>query len=461
MKKVFIADASLVKEQGSYTFKESIEMARQLENLHVDVIEIPKIENVAKDTLLIKTISSFVKNSVLSVDAGCSETSIDQTALALCNALHPRLRIVLPISDVSMEYGYRKKGPAMIEMIAKLVSYAATKCAEVEFCAVDAVRADQNTLIGAIKAAVDAGATVITLCDSEGIILPNEFVEFVETVVANAEIDSSVMVGVSYSDKNGLATACSIMALKARANIVKTSVNGDVALLSTMIDVLRNCSLNCDFSSSLNFTSSKRILSQIKWITDSRRNFTDAVSTDDNQTVLLDQKDDISDFSAVLHSMGYDLSEEDMNRVFAEFQRVAEKKSVSTKELDAIVASIALQVPETYSLEKYIIQSGNVLSSSAHITMKKDGTELQGIAVGDGPIDAAFKTIEQIIGRHYELDDFQIQSVTQGHEAMGNAIVKLRNNGKIYSGNGISTDIIGASIKAYVNALNKIVYEEE
>jgi 2-isopropylmalate synthase len=108
----------------------------------------------------------------------------------------------------------------------------------------------------------------------------------------------------------------------------------------------------------------------------------------------------------------------------------------------------------------YLTTSGNTTSSSAHIQLEKNGKRLEGITIGDGPIDAAFMAIEQIIGHHYELDDFQIQSVTQGHEAMGNALVRLRSGGKLYSGSGISTDIIGASIRAYLNALNKIVYEE-
>ena len=94
------------------------------------------------------------------------------------------------------------------------------------------------------------------------------------------------------------------------------------------------------------------------------------------------------------------------------------------------------------------------------ITLEKNGQEEQGIAIGDGPVDASFRAIEQIIGTHYELDDFQIQSVTEGKEAMGSALVKLRVNGKLYSGNGISTDIIGASIRAFLSAVNKIVYEE-
>ena len=117
-------------------------------------------------------------------------------------------------------------------------------------------------------------------------------------------------------------------------------------------------------------------------------------------------------------------------------------------------------MPTTYFIESYVINSGNVISATANITLRKNDEKISGLSNGDGPIDAAFLAIEQIIGRHYELDDFQIQSVTEGREAMGSALVKLRSDGKLYSGKGISTDIIGASIRAYLNAVNKIVYEE-
>ena len=139
---------------------------------------------------------------------------------------------------------------------------------------------------------------------------------------------------------------------------------------------------------------------------------------------------------------------------------VSRNKSVGAKELDAIIASAAMQVPTTYFIESYVINSGNVISATANITLRKNDEKISGLSNGDGPIDAAFLAIEQIIGRHYELDDFQIQSVTEGREAMGSALVKLRSDGKLYSGKGISTDIIGASIRAYLNAVNKIVYEE-
>ena len=118
-------------------------------------------------------------------------------------------------------------------------------------------------------------------------------------------------------------------------------------------------------------------------------------------------------------------------------------------------------MPATYVLESYVINSGNKIKATANVCVRKGDEELQAVCVGDGPIDASFLAIEQIAGQHYELDDFQVNSVTQGQEAMGETVVKLIAEGKVYSGRGISTDIIGSSIRAYVNALNKIVYEEQ
>ena len=205
-----------------------------------------------------------------------------------------------------------------------------------------------------------------------------------------------------------------------------------------------------------------RIIKQINRIAENANNDNAAVTlTDADETSIhLDVKDTQEDIAVAVKKLGYDLSEEDEAKVYEEFVRVAEKKNVGAKELDAIVASVALQVPATYKLISYVINNGNIINSTAQFTLEKDGEQLQGICIGDGPVDASFLAIDQIVGHHYELDDFQIQSVTQGKEAMGSALVKLRNGSKLYSGNGISTDIMGASIRAYLNAVNKIVYEE-
>jgi 2-isopropylmalate synthase len=136
------------------------------------------------------------------------------------------------------------------------------------------------------------------------------------------------------------------------------------------------------------------------------------------------------------------------------------RATVGVKEFEAIIASNAMQAPSTYHFETYTTTSSNLSSSMSQVTLKLNGEIICGVSAGDGPIDSAFRAIEQCVGHHYELDDYQVQSVTEGKEALGSALVKLRNNGKLYSGNGTSTDIVAASIRAYINALNKIVAEE-
>ena len=125
-----------------------------------------------------------------------------------------------------------------------------------------------------------------------------------------------------------------------------------------------------------------------------------------------------------------------------------------------LIASVALQVPQSYTVESYVINSGSNISAMAHLKLSRQGEILEGVALGDGPIDASFLALEKVVNRHYELDDFQIRAVTEGREAMGETVVRLVSDGRLYAGRGISTDIVFSSIMAYVNALNKIAYEE-
>lgn len=458
MKKIRIADSTLCAG-NNYTFKEKIEIARQLENLNVDVIELPEIKNGKTDTLLVRTISSFVKNSVISVAAGSTIESIDDAVASLSNAEKGCIRISLPMSPVGMEYSLHKKAPKMLEWIEKTVAYAAEKYPCVEFSMSDVTRAEEDFVSSALDAAVKAGAKSVCFCDTAALMLPDEFADFIEKISE----DISIPVGVACSDKNGLACADAILAVKKNASIVKTTVCGELVELETFATMLKNCGNNFDISSGIKYTELYRIINQIKRIVDksvsSKSSF--AYLSSDKVAVRLDENDSFEDVQSAVSMLGYDLSDEDSQKVYEEFKRVASKKTVGAKELDAIVASVSLQVPEKYKLVSYVTNNGNIISSSAQITLEKDGEVLNGICIGDGPIDAAFHAVEQITGMQYELDDFQIQSVTEGKEAVGSAIVKLRSGGKLFSGNGISTDIIGAAVRAYINAVNKIEYEEE
>lgn len=469
MEKLSIADITLKQaaKKNDYvlSFREKIEIAKLLDKVNVSVIELPRIVKEKTDVLLIKSIASCVKNSTLAVAVNLEEQDVERVAQSLKTAKKPRIQIVVPTSTVQMEYICKKKPPMVLEMIKELVSKAKNLCNDVEFVADDATRSEVDFLYNAISAAIEAGATTVTLCDTAGTMLADEISTFVDDVYANVAGLENVNVGVQCSDEMSMATACCVSAIKTGVREIKvTSIAGSEA--ASLEPVCQAVKVHADefiLETTVRMTEFHRISKQIEWIANAKKSKTSAFDSTiggRNDDFMLNEHDDISEVTKAVVSLGYELSQEDISKVYEEFKRISRKKPVSSKELDAIVASAALQVPTTYFLESYVINSGNVISATANITVSKDGEQIKGLAVGDGPIDAAFLAIEQIVGHRYELDDFQIQAVTEGQEAMGSALVKLRNNGKLYSGKGISTDIIGASIRAYLNAINKIVYEE-
>jgi len=254
-------------------------------------------------------------------------------------------------------------------------------------------------------------------------------------------------------------------AIRAGADEVKVAAFGDsTASLDKFTKILSTKGDSFGAVCSVRATEIQRTVNQIRWMCETQRSkaspFDNGVQ-ENRGDIVLSVHDDASAVMKAVAKLGYDLSEEDGSKVFEAFNRIAAKKEhVGARELDAIVASAALQVPPTYRIESYVINSGNIITATAHMRIKKGDQLLESVCIGDGPVDASFLAIEQIIGCHYELDDFQIQAVTEGREAMGETVVRLRSNGKIYSGRGISTDVIGSSIHAYINAVNKIVYEE-
>ena len=456
-----IADRTLCRENCTFSFKEKIEICRQLEKLKVDVMELPAIENPKTDILFVRTASSFVGSCILSVCVGMTSESMAQAIQAISAAKHPRLRVEVPVSPVGMEYGAHKKPAKMVEWVSAAVAKAKAACADVEFCAVDATRAEPAFLTAVLAAAVEAGATSVTLCDSTGEKMPDEFAAFVKGVMEIV----SVPVGVSCDNKNEMAAAAAILAVRAGADTVKTAVEGACVPLEAFCGIVKNCGNHYGFSANVQLTEYHRIVRQIARIVAGKgvdRNAAVNVASASEAGFTLDANDDKNAVTAAVVKLGYDLSEEDMEAVYNEFIRVAAKKNVGAKELEAIVSGVAMQVPPTFTLVSYMVNSsgGNALAASAQIVLDKKGEQLHGICMGDGPIDAAFKALEQIMGCHFELDDFQIQAVTEGKEAMGSALVKLRADGKLYAGTGISTDIMGASIRAYLSAVNKIVFEQ-
>lgn len=467
MEQIRISDVTMKQTGKGFTlsFKEKIEIPKLLDKLGVSVIELEPIVQPKIDALRVKSVASTVKDSIVAVPAALSRESVEATWNALKGAKHPRLQVCAPVSTVQMEYLYKKKPDAMLSAICETIAACCEKTQDVEFVAEDATRSDPAFLYQAIGAAIAAGAKTITVCDATGAVLPEELCAFIDALYENVAALRDVTLGLSCRNDLAMADACAIASIRhgvreikaAAYQISQTSLSNVARLLSAKGD---SCGVCCPVRT----VEMNRIVRQIAWMCETRRSKNSPFDNGVQETaeeMALTAHDTMSTVLKAVEKLGYDLSEEDGAQVWEAFKAIAARRDVITsRELESIVASAAMQVPSAYVLRSYSITASNIASSMAHMVLEKHGQKLEGVALGDGPVDAAFLALENILGCHYELDDFQIRSVTEGREAMGETVVKLRSGGRLYSGRGISTDIVGSSIQAYINALNKITYEE-
>lgn len=468
MRKIWISDITISQAGGaqgfSLSFREKLELAKLLDKVGVSVIEAGQIVHRRPDSLLIKSLASAIGHSALAVPVVLGDReSVELTWNALAGAVVPRLQVIAPVSTVQMEYLCHKKPEAVLDMIRETVAACREKCPEVEFVAEDASRSEMDFLLGAVDAAIGAGAAVVTVCDTAGTMLPDEFYRAVTRI--REAIPATVRLGVRCSNSLYMADSCAMSAIRAGADEVKVAACGDTtAALDKLTAILKAKGEQCGALCGVRTTDLQRTVEQIRWMCQTQRRKSSAFDNgvqEARSDIELSVHDDAGAVLQAVAKLGYELSEEDGVKVYESFTRIAEKRErVGARELDAIVASAAMQVPSTYRLENYVINSGSAISATCHMQLRKGEQLLESVCLGDGPVDAAFLAMEQILGRHYELDDFQIQAVTEGREAMGETVVRLRDRGKIYSGRGISTDVIGSSIRAYLSAVNKIVYEE-
>ena len=463
MRNIKICDMTMVQKGKELSFREKIQLCKLLDKLGVSVIALEGIANPRIDSLRIKSIATAVTGSTVAVPVQLTPDSPAQVWAALQEAKYPRLQVCGAVSAVQMEYLFHKKPDAMLRTVSETVAACKQLCGDVEFLADDATRADPDFLAKTVQAAMDAGATTVTLCDTAGSMLPAEFARFVKDLYEAVPQLKNINVGVSCCNTLSMADACAMAAVAEGIGEVKASaVPADTASIANLAKLLSARGDSFGVATSVQMTQLSRVMEQIAQLCQAGKTKGAAAATQEGSDIFLTAHDDINAVVKVAEHLGYDLSEDDRVKVYDAFRRIAAKKEqVSSKELDAIIASAALQVPPTYKLDTFVITSGNTISSTAHIKLTKNDQPMEGVSIGDGPIDAAFVAIETITGCHYELDDFQLQAVTEGREAMGQTVVKLRSGGKVYSGRGISTDIVAAGIHAYLSALNKIVYEED
>ena len=454
MKNIFVSDITLkvVNEQDlSLMFREKLAVAELIDASGVNAIELPALTNSKENEIIYRTISSTIKNAMVKIPVGDSKESLEKAIECVKGAKSVCLQVVMPLSTTQMEYFHHLKAPAMQAKIVELVSLAKGNGYQVEFVAKDAFRAEQGFVESLAKSVFDAGAFAITLCDDAGQSFPEDYKAIIENIKAVCDIE----VYVQPSNALSLASACAVESIKAGANGVKTSAIGNYLSTEIISKVLNAKKYQLNVDCCVDVTNVNTIVSKINGIS----KVEDIV---EEKVVLGKFNADAtaSQIASAIKQLGYELSDADVGKVFDEFKKLATQKgAIDAKELEAVIASNAMQVPSTFHLVNYVVNSSNVIPATANVTLEKDGEKFTGVSTGDGPIDAAFHAIEQIIGHHYELDDFQVHAVTKGREAVGSSIIRLRADGKLYPGNGASTDIVGACIRAYINALNKIVYK--
>ena len=467
-RKILISDCTLrhAGEKLSLSFREKIELCKAIDQFGVDCIELEPIRQKKIDGLLVKSVCAAVKHAAVSVPVSLTEDSVVETWNAVKNAATPRLQVVAPVSSVQMEYLCHKKPQKMLEQIVFILRKCLEFTPHVEFLAIDATRSDPSFLSQVVSAVCQAGAEVITLCDTAGNMLPEEISGFVTSLIQSTDQLHTVRIGFDCSNQMGLAEACAISAVQSGISELKTSaVCEDAVSLPNILRILEIKGQALDVSPHIGTEKIHRATAQIRSLCHLSGEHTLSFGAEqhpDESEAMLNVHDPKDTLTEAVRKLGYDLTDEDMENVYNRFSSLAEKREwITFRELEAIIATEAMQVPPAYHHVQFVINTGSDISAMAHMKMLFHEREIEGISTGDGSIDAAFRSIEQATGRHFELDDFQIQAIAEGREAMGETVVKLRHEGKLYSGRGISTDIVGASIMAYLNAMNKVVFEEE
>lgn len=456
MKKIVVSDVTLkaVSEQNiSLTFREKLNIVELLNASGVDSFELPTIIDCKENEIIYRTVLAKATNAIVKIPVPESRENLQLAINCAKDCDNVVFQVVMPISTALMEYNYHLKASAMLDKIVEMIKDVKDAGKKVELVALDAFRAEEGFAIKCAIAAKNAGAEAITICDNEGVALPEDY----EKLVKDIKDACDIKVAVRPSNALSMASACAVFAIKGGADGVDISTVGNYLLTSVFADIIYSKKFDFNVSCDLDFTNVKSIENTINGVVDFNNESDKQVQ---DVSVIFDNNSTIKDVAEISKQIGYELSDSEIGIVYEEVKKLLNNKTkIDIKEFEAVIASSAMQVPSTYHLVSYSVNASNVINATANVTLEKEGKKYSSVSTGDGPIEAAFNAIDQIIGHHYELDDFKVSAATKGRSAVGTSIIRLRADGKLYPGNGASTDIIGACIRAYVNAINKIVYE--
>lgn len=482
----------------SMTTDEKIRLALQLERLGVDVIEAGFPASSSGDFEAVQKISSLVKNSSICGLSRANKKDIEAVYEATKNAARPRIHTFIATSDIHMKHKLKKSREEVVELAREAVRFARNLCDDVEFSAEDALRSDPDFLYQIIDAVIKEGAGTINLPDTVGYIMPDEIYALFSGIKNNVANIDKVVLSTHNHDDLGMGVANSLAAIRAGADQVECTINGigERAGNSALEEICMTINVRKDFYKDIETTintteiyKTSRMITSITGVDVQpnkavvgknafahesgihqdgvlKERTTYEIMTAESvgimkNSLVLGKHSGRAAFKTRLAEMGYNLDNEHLEKAFSAFKDLADKKKeIFDEDLEAIILGKLSDAKKYYELDYVGFNSGSSLIATATLRLKKDdGTILTDSSTGEGPVDAAFKAVERISGCDGRLKNYKINAVTQGKDAQGEVtvIAEFASSGIEVLGKGYSTDVLIASVEAYINALNNYI----
>ncbi|ADY56444.1 2-isopropylmalate synthase [Syntrophobotulus glycolicus DSM 8271] len=474
--------------------EEKLQIARQLEKLGVDIIEAGFPITSPGDFQAVSLIAEKVRDTKIAGLARAEVQDIERAWEALKKAESPRIHTFIATSPIHMQYKLRKTKEQVLEHTKMAVELAKSKVSDVEFSAEDASRSEVDFLAQVFSLAIKSGATVLNIPDTVGYAVPDEFAEFVKAIMTKTEGIEKVKVSVHCHNDLGLAVANSLAAVKAGIQQIECAVNGlgeragNAALeeLAMALYTRKDQYMAQSRIVTREITKTSRLVSRLSGMSVQHnksivgknafaheagihqdgvlkeRSTYEIISPEmiglDMNTIVLGKHSGRHALRKSLDDLGIDIGEERFQKLFEDFKVLAEKKKVVTSS-DLFSLADVHELEEELTIDYWQVVTGNNLKPTATIGLQhKNGEEKEELikaAYGDGPVAAAYKAIDKIVGIDGELLHYNLQAIDSGEDSQGEVNVTVKFREHIVAGRGISTDIIEASVKAYLQAVNR------
>ena len=502
MERIIIFDTTLRDGEQSpgatMNIDEKIEIAKQLAKLGVDVIEAGFPASSPGDFNAVKYIADNIKGPTIAGLARANKKDIDAVWNAVKNAEKPRIHTFIATSDIHLEYKLRKTKEEVLNIIEEMVAYAKSLCSDIEFSAEDAGRTNPDYLCKVVEIAINAGATTVNIPDTVGYTTPAEFGELIAYIKKNVPNIDKAIISVHCHNDLGMATANSLSAAINGARQIECTINGlgeraGNCSLEEIVMILKTrknkLNLYTTIDSSQIYKTSRLVSNLTGMLVQANKAIVGANAFAHESGIhqdgvlkyrttyeIMDPKDigliesqlplgprsGRHALKARLIELGYELSEEDLQKAFERFKLIADKKkTISNRDLEYLMADQFRfgAIDTVYTLKHVQVNCGDNILPTATVQLEKSNGELiQDAAIGSGPIDAIYQAVSRIIDTPNELTEFSVQAITAGIDAMGEVTIRVKGeDGSIYTGNSANVDIIVAATNAYVNALNKMI----